>query len=119
MSIENPYDRDMKFFSGKKELVRQALLKDLKYVAEMIHIYHRSRKEFTGMSFPDGRPLTFRPGMGDRLLFKRILDNGVLDNIMSEEWDEPVERITCAAILGNFYYPNYERFDREELEKNR
>ncbi|MBS3074957.1 hypothetical protein J4429_00700 [Candidatus Pacearchaeota archaeon] len=103
-----------------RQQLRRDLLAGMCRCAEEISIYHHNGRHLTNISFLDRCPVAFKPRVGDKYLFQLILDE-VIDNIVSEQehikWTN--EYIMGAAIMGRFYYPQYGRFDEQELEEVR
>ena len=74
-----------------------------------------------GIKFIGERPLSFKPGTSDKMLFNKMIDE-VIDNI-SYELNE-TKTYTCGDIMGvsimsRYYYPYYSWCDERELNNAR
>lgn len=98
-----------------KQQLRRDLLAGMCRCAEEISLYHNATPLLTNVYFLDRCPVAFKPGVGDRYLFNLIV-NKVIDNITLEEKHI---KYSNKDIMGKFYYPQYGRFDKKELEEAR
>ncbi len=89
---------------GDKQEVKRKLLWAMSKLVENMDLYYEATPSVTNMHFPYGWPEPFHASSGDKLIFSKLIDS-VLDNIMSEDRNITNSMISCASILGRFYYP--------------
>jgi hypothetical protein len=106
-------EQDLEIFSDDKVLLRKAILRGMARCAIEVHDYYKNGPALTNLIFPHRCPLAFKPGVGDKYIFNRIIDE-VIENIAQEDRHLTNEYIVGAAVMGNFYYPEYEKFDRSQ-----
>ncbi len=94
--------------------IRTELLEGMCRCAEEIALY---RSWGNGIHFVGETPTSFKPGVGDKFLFNKILDN-ILPEYEPDyiKKDPGGNRVLGAIIMSWFYYPNYEWCDRQDAE---
>jgi len=71
-------------------------------------------QEFKDYDLP--LPLTFKPGVGDKFIFKLIAEEAI--KICKFREDAPEARYLFAnRVMIYCYYPDYSEFDRQQLEE--
>ncbi len=73
---------------------------------------------FTNLYFVGDIPLGFKPGISDKLLFKKILTDELIDNLYSEWVFGSNYHMAAAVILTRYYWPYYGWCDDKELKNN-
>ena len=63
-----------------------------------------------GILFPSGFPLPFKPGVGEKFIFNKILDR--LIDVLYRDWKEEGYKLTnpdmiAVNVMGIYYYPYY------------
>ena len=101
----------MKYRQIDQQQLRRRLLKGMCRCAEKIDLYYIYGPKFRNLHFIEGFvPENFKPGVADKFLFNKIIDE-VISNITSElENDEFIhdeEDLMGAEIMIKYYYPQY------------
>jgi hypothetical protein len=93
-----------------KEEFKRDVVSGMSFGTEDIYeIKHK--REYTLLEFIGKCPLAFKPGVGDRLLFRKIVSGDLLDNMHEEEEIENESGsnnlIMGLNVLSSYYYPYY------------
>ena len=102
------------------ENLRRELLEQMCLVADRGHEVYAvfeplpNKKEIAESLFGVENPVFFHPGLGDKLIFRLILDT-VMASIYSEDRTRTNKATIALNIMGNYYFPDYSEFDRQQL----
>jgi hypothetical protein len=61
-------------------------------------------------------PVLFHPGTGDKFIFKMLAEESER-KINPEESERSGESLIAARTMLFFYYPQYEEYDRKQIEE--
>lgn len=85
--------------------------------------YFSQSKEVRHQNYPNGMLYSFKPGVGDRLLFNEMLTNNYPDSVLNGEDSDIIMMPIIAKLvlmkMGTDYYKRYNWWDKKQLEEAR